>query len=72
MSSSAAAQHLPELGVVIVAAGTGDVWHDSAHRAFAARLGARALILPTGHSPCETTPHQLCLDLFELFRRAER
>ncbi len=44
---------------VLVAAGTGDVWPLARHRAFAERAGGRLLILPTGHSPCETTPHQL-------------
>lgn len=53
---------------ILVAAGTGDVWHDSAHRAFAERLGARVLILPTGHSPCETAPHQLTEAMLALMR----
>lgn len=53
---------------MLVAAGTGDVWYDSAHRAFAERLGARALILPTGHSPCETAPHQLTEAMLALMR----
>lgn len=55
---------------ILVAAGARDVWPDAAHRAFAERIGARVLILPTGHSPCETAPHQLVVAMQELF--AER
>lgn len=54
---------------MLVAAGTGDVWHHTAHRAFAERLGARTLILPTGHSPCETAPHQLTEAMLQMMRR---
>ncbi|MBD3941309.1 alpha/beta hydrolase [Microbacterium sp. NEAU-LLC] len=53
---------------MLVATGTGDVWRTSAHRAFAERLGARLLVLPTGHSPCETAPHQLTEAMLELMR----
>lgn len=53
---------------ILVTAGTGDVWHARAHLAYAERLGARALILPTGHSPCETAPHQLTHAMLELMR----
>lgn len=55
---------------ILVATGTGDVWPADAHRAYAERLGARVLILPTGHSPCETAPHQLTEAMFELLRDA--
>jgi len=54
---------------LLVAAGTGDVWPAEAHRAFAERLGAESLILPTGHSPCETAPHQLTEAMLRLMRR---
>jgi pimeloyl-ACP methyl ester carboxylesterase len=53
---------------ILVATGTGDVWRTSAHRAFAERLGARLLVLPTGHSPCETAPHQLTEAMLDLMR----
>ena len=53
---------------ILVATGAGDVWRTSAHRAFAERLGARLLVLPTGHSPCETAPHQLVEAMLELMR----
>ncbi|WP_245958746.1 alpha/beta fold hydrolase [Microbacterium bovistercoris] len=52
---------------ILVAAGARDVWPDAAHRAFAERIGARVLILPTGHSPCETAPHQLTVAMLDLF-----
>jgi len=53
---------------ILVATGTGDVWRTSAHRAFAERIGARLLVLPTGHSPCETAPHQLTEAMRDLMR----
>ncbi|UJP09910.1 alpha/beta hydrolase [Microbacterium sp. KUDC0406] len=53
---------------ILVAAGARDVWPDAAHRAFAARIDARLLVLPTGHSPCETAPHQLTVAMLDLFR----
>lgn len=51
----------------LVATGTGDVWPVSAHREFARRLGATLLVLDTGHSPCETAPHQLTEAMLQLF-----
>ncbi|MFE6734970.1 alpha/beta fold hydrolase [Microbacterium sp. NPDC057650] len=57
---------------MLVAAGARDVWPDAAHRAFAQRIGAKVLILPTGHSPCETAPHQLTVAMQELFAGAGR
>ncbi len=56
---------------VLVAAGEHDLWPSAAHRAFAQRLGARAVIYGTGHSPCETTPHQLSRDLVALYDAAD-
>lgn len=53
---------------ILVSTGSGDVWKTSAYRAFAAQAGARVLILPTGHSPCETAPHQLAEAMLELMR----
>jgi len=53
---------------VLVVAGEGDVFPAAAHRAFADRLGARSLVLPTGHSPCETAPHQLVEAMLALIR----
>ncbi|MFT4123103.1 MAG: alpha/beta hydrolase [Microbacteriaceae bacterium] len=52
---------------VLVAVGEHDLWPAAAHRSFAERLGARLVSYPTGHSPCETTPHQLVRDMLALF-----
>lgn len=53
---------------ILVAVGEGDVFPAAAHRAFAQRLGASLLVLPTGHSPCETAPHQLTTAMLALMR----
>ncbi|MEJ3403334.1 alpha/beta hydrolase [Rathayibacter sp. YIM 133350] len=55
---------------VLVTAGARDLWPARLQRAFAERLGARLALYDTGHSPCETTPHQLARDLVEHYRRA--
>jgi pimeloyl-ACP methyl ester carboxylesterase len=58
------------LGIpLMVAAGTHDLWSLAHHARFAAELGAQMRAYDTGHSPCETTPHQLCADLLELYSR---
>lgn len=56
---------------IAIAVGSADLWPLAAHRAFAAALGARLLVYPTGHSPCETTPHRLDQDLLAFFASAE-
>lgn len=53
---------------VLVVTGTGDVWQATSHLAFAERLGANLLVLPTGHSPCETAPHQLAEAMLEFMQ----
>jgi pimeloyl-ACP methyl ester carboxylesterase len=55
----------------LVATGEHDLWPVDLHAAFAERLGARLAVYRTGHSPCETAPHQLAFDMLELFARAE-
>jgi pimeloyl-ACP methyl ester carboxylesterase len=55
----------------LVAVGTGDLWPTGLHREFATAIGARLATYPTGHSPCETTPHQLVADMVTLFRAAD-
>lgn len=60
-----AASAIPRL----VAAGSRDLWPLALHRDFADRIGARLTVYRTGHSPCETTPHQFNRDLLELFAR---
>lgn len=52
----------------LVAYGAHDLWSSRAHRRFAARIGAEAAEYATGHSPCETAPHQLVLDMLRTIR----
>jgi pimeloyl-ACP methyl ester carboxylesterase len=60
------ASHLPKL----VAVGEHDLWPIELHRAFAESIRATLAVYPTGHSPCETSPHQLVRDLLALYARA--
>ncbi|MBM9467905.1 alpha/beta fold hydrolase [Nakamurella leprariae] len=66
-----AALHATDLPM-LVATGTGDLWSVGRHAGFAGSIGAEFVAYPTGHSPCETTPHQLVADLLRLFAAAER
>lgn len=59
-----ASANLPKL----VAVGEHDLWPLEMHRDFAGRLGAQFASYPAGHSPCESSPHQLSRDLVSLFR----
>ena len=61
-----AASELPKL----VAVGEHDLWPSRLHREFAEAIGARLAVYETGHSPCETAPHELVLDLLETYARA--
>lgn len=54
----------------LVATGSHDLWPVRRHARFASRIGARLAVYRTGHSPCETAPHELTLDMLELFARA--
>ncbi len=56
---------------MLVATGTGDLWSVEQHRAFADAINGRFVSYPTGHSPCETTPHQLVADMLQLFRQSD-
>ena len=58
-----AASPVPKL----VAVGEHDLWPRELHERFAARIGARFTVYATGHSPCETAPHQLVRDMRSLF-----
>lgn len=51
----------------LVAVGAHDLWPLELHERSARELGARFAVYETGHSPCETAPHQLVRDLLELF-----
>jgi Lysophospholipase len=55
---------------ILVATGMHDLWPVRRHARFASRIGARLAVYRTGHSPCETAPHQLALDMLQLFDRA--
>jgi hypothetical protein len=55
----------------LVAVGSHDLWPLELHRGFAERIGAELAVYPTGHSPCETTPHQLARDLLKLYAAAD-
>lgn len=54
----------------LVIAGSHDLWPIAAHERFAHAIGADFRAYATGHSPSETTPHQLTADLLDLYARA--
>ncbi len=54
----------------LVAVGEHDLWPTALHREFATAIGARLAVYETGHSPCETAPHQLVHDLLSLYHDA--
>ena len=54
---------------LLIAVGHHDLWTLDQHQEFAGLIGAEFRVYPTGHSPCETTPHLLAYDLVELFQR---
>ena len=61
---------LAESGIpILVAVGSGDLWPPRLHRDLADRIGAELRVYRTGHSPCETTPHQLARDMLALYAR---
>lgn len=57
---------------ILVATGQRDLWPVRIHAEYADRIGAELAVYRTGHSPCETTPHQLALDMITTFERADR
>lgn len=61
-----AASAIPKL----VAVGEHDLWPLRLHSGFAREIGAQLAVYRAGHSPCETSPHQLNRDLLALFSRA--
>ncbi|WP_127819878.1 alpha/beta fold hydrolase [Microbacterium sp. CPCC 204701] len=66
VADEVAAVDVPKL----IAVGEQDLWPQAQHDAYATRIGARVAIYPTGHAPCETTPHQLAHDMLRLFADA--
>ena len=61
--SALAATPVPKL----LAVGGHDLWPLELHEVPARELCARLAVYPTGHSPCETAPHQLVRDMIALF-----
>jgi pimeloyl-ACP methyl ester carboxylesterase len=66
IADAVAAASVPKL----IAVGEQDLWPTAQHADYASRIGAELRVYPTGHAPCETTPHQLAHDMLELFARA--
>ncbi len=62
-----AALDIPKL----VATGEHDLWPLRLYEECAEAISATIAVYRTGHSPCETTPHQLCRDLLALWSRTE-
>ena len=54
----------------LVAVGEHDLWPRELHERFAREIGARFAVYHTGHSPCETAPHQLVRDMLSHFAEA--
>ena len=54
----------------LVAVGEHDLWPLALHGELAEAIGARIAVYRTGHSPCETAPHQLVRDMLGLFASA--
>lgn len=66
VEQAVAAAPIPKL----VAVGSHDLWPLSQHVFHAQSIGAELAVYETGHSPCETAPHQLTRDLVRLFASA--
>lgn len=47
----------------LVAVGAHDLWPLALHAEFARQIGASIAVYRTGHSPCESSPHQLVRDM---------
>jgi pimeloyl-ACP methyl ester carboxylesterase len=69
------AMHTPDVTVAVgsaaipklVAVGEHDLWPTAQHAAYAAKIRAGLAVYDTGHSPCETAPHQLVRDMLAHF-----
>lgn len=64
LRTTLAAAPIPKL----VAVGEHDLWPLAMHASLAESISARLAVYRTGHSPCETAPHQLVDDLLDLYR----
>lgn len=63
VSRQVAALPIPKL----VAVGEHDLWPIAQHAGYARAIGGELRVYRTGHSPCETTPHQLTRDMLAMF-----
>ena len=54
----------------LVAVGEHDLWPRAMHQRFSRDIGAGFAVYLTGHSPCETAPHQLVRDMTALFEES--
>jgi pimeloyl-ACP methyl ester carboxylesterase len=63
VSREVAAVPIPKL----VAVGEHDLWPAAEYAEYARAIGGELRLYPTGHSPCETTPHQLTRDMLAMF-----
>jgi len=63
---------LKQSGVpTLVVSSTRDLWPVEHYARYAEQVGASLRVYDTGHSPCETTPHQLAFDMLQHFAFAE-
>ena len=67
VTSAVRAVRIPKL----VAVGAHDLWPSAQYAAHARRISARLALYATGHSPCETAPHQLVRDMLAVFAQTE-
>ncbi|WP_354185030.1 hypothetical protein [Arthrobacter sp. UYCu712] len=71
-------RHAPDLRPVLAAASLPkfvavrehDLWPLALHRRFAQSIGAKIAVYRGGHSPSETSPHQMSRDLIALYAGA--
>lgn len=56
----------------LVAVGHHDLWPVELHEVFARQIGAEFRTYAAGHSPCETTPHQLAWDMMDMIAATTR
>ena len=55
----------------LVATGAHDLWPTEQYVAYPRRIGAQVAVYETGHSPCETAPHQLVRDMLAMFAEVD-
>ncbi|MAO79415.1 MAG: alpha/beta hydrolase [Nocardioides sp.] len=55
----------------LVATGAHDLWPTEQYLSYSQRIGAQVAVYETGHSPCETAPHQLVRDMLAMFAEVD-